>query len=63
MKTFLVILIGLVGGYLASVGIYNDWCLFAALEPTETVKRVFAFLYLSSLFSFAAWVTLTGLFE
>ncbi|MEG2856284.1 hypothetical protein [Bacteroides sp.] len=63
MKTFLVVLIGLIGGYLVSVGIYNDWCLFAALEPTETVKRVFACLYLSFLCSVAAWAVLTAVFE
>ncbi|MCP4141280.1 MAG: hypothetical protein GY755_13520 [Chloroflexi bacterium] len=63
MKTFLVVLIVVVGDYLASVGIYNDWCLFPDVDPTETAKRAFTFLYLSSIFSFAAWVVLTGMFE
>lgn len=63
MKTFLIVLIALVASYLVSAGIYNDWTLFAGLEPTECVKRIAASLLLFFCFAFLAWVVLTGLFE
>lgn len=63
MRTFLIVLIGIVCGYLISVGIYNDWSFLVVIELTEAVKRMATFVWMSFLFSCLAWLILTELFE
>lgn len=63
MRTFVIILIALVASYLTGVGLYNDWNLFAGLEPVECVSLICLLSYLFVCYAFAAWVVLTGVFD
>lgn len=63
MRTFLIVLIGLVGGYLICIGVYNEWAFLADIEPKEVAKRIFTATYMACICSFFAWVVFTGLFE
>jgi hypothetical protein len=63
MKKFLIILIGFIGAYLMSVGIFNAWNFLSELEPVEVVKRLSVFVYGFFSCTFIIWFIMVGLFD
>lgn len=63
MKTFIIILIGLVATYLTFVGINNSWLYMSGLSPSECAITIVVYLYIFCLYSFLAWMIITGLTE
>ena len=63
MKTFIIILIGIMLTYLTCVGIYNEWDFISSVAPTEFAKRVGTALVLFLIYSAFSWIVITGIIE
>lgn len=46
MKTFLIVLLGLNGAYLFSVGVYNAWDFLSGLGLEDVIMRILFFAWL-----------------
>lgn len=60
MNKFLSTIIGLIGAYLTSVASHDAWNFIENLDPTETVQRIFIFIWLFALYYFFSWSILTS---
>lgn len=63
MKKTLIIAAGIIGAYMACVGIYDTWNFLEGQNPSETVRRLACFFCLFPGFSFLTWFILEGMFD
>lgn len=56
MKKKEITAIGIILAYLTIAGIENSWYILTDLEPKECVKRIFAGIVLSFLFSYLIYI-------